>query len=103
MEDDGLAFDVLHEGRTTPVRLHCIGRHNVLNACACFAVGRWAGMTDEEIAEQFEPQCPMYLSPVFGRIDPAEIVEIMKEQKMGSFRLQLQLHKFIWDPNARGV
>ena len=57
----------------------------------------------KEIAEQFKPQCPLYLSPVFGRIEPAEIVEIMKEQHMGGFRLQLQLHKFIWDPNERGV
>ena len=57
----------------------------------------------KEIAEQFRPQCPLYLSPVFGRIEPAEIVEIMKGQHMGDFRLQLQLHKFIWDPNERGV
>ncbi|MBR6107714.1 MAG: putative 7-carboxy-7-deazaguanine synthase QueE [Oscillospiraceae bacterium] len=57
----------------------------------------------KEIAEQYRPQCPLYLSPVFGQIDPAEIVEIMKAQKMGGFRLQLQLHKFIWDPMARGV
>ena len=46
---------------------------------------------------------PLYLSPVFGQIEPAEIVEIMKEQKMTRFRLQLQLHKFIWDPMERGV
>lgn len=57
----------------------------------------------KEIAEQYKPKCPMYLSPVFGRIEPAEIVEIMKAQKMGNFRLQLQLHKFIWDPMERGV
>ena len=57
----------------------------------------------KEIAEQFKPQCPLYLSPVFGRIDPAEIVEIMKAERMGNFHLQLQLHKFIWDPQARGV
>ncbi len=72
--------------------------------CVKFVCGSRADVfRAKEIAEQFEPQCPMYLSPVFGRIDPAEIVEIMKEQKMGSFRLQLQLHKFIWDPTARGV
>ncbi len=57
----------------------------------------------KEIAAQYKPQCPLYLSPVFGRIEPAEIVEIMKAERMGSFRLQLQLHKFIWDPMARGV
>ena len=72
--------------------------------CVKFVCGSRADVfRAKEIAEQFEPQCPMYLSPVFGRIDPVEIVEIMKEQKMGSFRLQLQLHKFIWDPTARGV
>lgn len=72
--------------------------------CVKFVCGSRADVfRAKEIAEQFEPQCPMYLSPVFGRIDPAEIVEIMKEQKMGSFRLQLQLHKFIWNPMARGV
>ena len=56
-----------------------------------------------EIAEKYKPKCPMYLSPVFGRIEPQEIVEIMKELAMGSFRLQLQLHKLIWEPTARGV
>ncbi|MBR6419666.1 MAG: putative 7-carboxy-7-deazaguanine synthase QueE [Oscillospiraceae bacterium] len=48
-------------------------------------------------------KCKIYLSPVFGRIDPAEMVEFMKERKLIGVRLQLQLHKFIWDPNERGV
>lgn len=80
-------FALLREQDT--VKFVCASRADVLRA--------------KEIAAQFRPACPMYLSPVFGRIDPAEIVEIMKEQQMGDFRLQLQLHKFIWDPNARGV
>ena len=72
--------------------------------CVKFVCGSRADVfRAKDIAEQYKPQCPLYLSPVFGRIDPAEIVEIMKEQKMGNFRLQLQLHKFIWDPMARGV
>ncbi len=71
------------------VKFVCGSREDVLRA--------------KQIAEQFRPQCPMYLSPVFGRIDPAEIVEIMKAERMGKFRLQLQLHKFIWDPQATGV
>lgn len=57
----------------------------------------------KEIAEEYHPQCPMYLSAVFGQIEPAEIVDIMKAEQMGNFRLQLQLHKFIWDPMKRGV
>lgn len=80
-------FALLHEADT--VKFVCGSREDVFRA--------------KEIAEQFKPQCPLYLSPVFGRIEPAEIVEIMKEQHMGGFRLQLQLHKFIWDPNERGV
>ena len=80
-------FALLHEADT--VKFVCGSRADVFRA--------------KEIAAQFKPQCPLYLSPVFGRIEPAEIVEIMKEQHMGNFRLQLQLHKFIWDPNERGV
>lgn len=56
-----------------------------------------------EILEEYKPLCSVFLSPVFGRIDPAEMVEFMKERKLGNVRLQLQLHKFIWDPEMRGV
>lgn len=56
-----------------------------------------------EILEKFRPECAVYLSPVFGRIEPAEMVEFMKKRKLGKVRLQLQLHKIIWDPMERGV
>jgi len=45
----------------------------------------------------------VYISPVFGRIRPLEIVDYMKEHRMNDVRLQLQLHKFIWDPGKKGV
>ena len=46
----------------------------------------------------------VYLSPVFGMIEPKEIVEFMQEKKwQNKVRAQLQLHKFFWDPNKRGV
>ena len=48
-------------------------------------------------------RCHVYLSPVFGAIKPAEMVEYMLAQRLNGVRLQLQLHKFIWDPNQRGV
>jgi 7-carboxy-7-deazaguanine synthase len=41
-------------------------------------------------------------SPIFGRIDPRQIVEWMLEDKL-PVRFQLQMHKFIWEPRARGV
>ena len=48
-------------------------------------------------------RCHVYISPVFGKIEPADIVEFMKEKKLNDVRLQLQLHKFIWDKDKRGV
>lgn len=48
-------------------------------------------------------KCGVYLSPVFGGIAPAEMVDFMLERKLNNVNLQLQLHKYIWDPNKRGV
>ena len=48
-------------------------------------------------------RCHVFISPVFGEIDPADIVDFMEEHKMNGVRLQLQLHKFIWEPTRRGV
>ena len=48
-------------------------------------------------------KCTVLISPVFGRIEPAEMVDYLIQNKRNDIRLQLQLHKFIWDPNKRGV
>lgn len=45
----------------------------------------------------------VFISPVFGKIEPREIVEYMIEHDMQDCRIQLQLHKFIWSPDKRGV
>jgi len=42
------------------------------------------------------------LSPIFGKIEPRDIVEWMLADKVPA-RFQLQMHKFIWEPRARGV
>lgn len=59
----------------------------------------------KQVIEKYELQgkCGIYLSPVFGRIEPAEIVEYMMENQLNQVHVQLQLHKFIWAPNQRGV
>ena len=36
-------------------------------------------------------------------IDPQKIVSFILERKLVGVRLQLQLHKYIWDPEKRGV
>lgn len=58
-----------------------------------------------EIIRQYclTDKCHVYLSPVFDRIQPAKMVEFMKEKTLNGVNLQLQLHKFIWSPDERGV
>jgi len=41
-------------------------------------------------------------SPVFGRLTPRELAEWVLRDGL-EVRMGLQLHKFIWDPDARGV
>ena len=48
-------------------------------------------------------KCRVYISPVFGSINPEEIVDFMKENKLNNVNMQLQMHKIIWDPDKRGV
>ena len=48
-------------------------------------------------------KCQIYFSPVFGAINPADIVEFLKIHHLNQVRLQLQLHKFIWNPEEKGV
>ena len=74
--------------------------------CVKFVVSDFGDLERaREISDSFDldKQCSIILSPVFGRIDPKDIVEYMTECKWNSARLQLQLHKFIWPPDMRGV
>lgn len=48
-------------------------------------------------------RCGVLISPVFGQLDPKEIVKYITDNRMNGVRLQLQLHKYIWAPDARGV
>lgn len=45
----------------------------------------------------------IFISPVFGKIEPKDIVNYILEHNMNNCRVQLQLHKYIWDPSQRGV
>lgn len=48
-------------------------------------------------------KCSIYISPVFGKIIPVEIVEFMLKNKLNGINLQLQIHKIIWSPDKKGV
>jgi 7-carboxy-7-deazaguanine synthase len=45
----------------------------------------------------------VYVSPVFGQIQPKDIVDYILTNELNNCRVQLQLHKYIWDPQERGV
>lgn len=45
----------------------------------------------------------VYLSPVFGQMEPARIVEFMQENKLTNATVQVQLHKIIWPNVEKGV
>ena len=48
-------------------------------------------------------KCHVYFSPVFGKIEPREIVDFMIDNNLNDARVQIQMHKVIWDPNQKGV
>lgn len=50
-----------------------------------------------------EIDAQIYVSPVWGKIDPADIVAYLLENKLVYVKVQVQLHKIIFDPDARGV
>lgn len=45
----------------------------------------------------------LFISPVYGTINPKEIVEYMLAQGWNDVNLQFQLHKIIWGQESRGV
>jgi len=47
-------------------------------------------------------RCPVLFSPSFGELDPRQLSEWVLADTL-PVRVQLQLHKFIWDPQTRGV
>ncbi len=60
-----------------------------------------------EIINTYAPKCFIYLSPVFNQMSPQMIVSKTLEWggkvDISRIRVQLQLHKYIWNPSARGV
>ena len=43
------------------------------------------------------------LSPVYGEIKLSDIVDFMVKNNLNDVKYSLQIHKFIWDPEKRGV
>ena len=62
----------------------------------------------KEVLQTLKIKSYVYLSPIFNEIEPRELVEFLKELRdsgidVSKTRVQIQLHKIIWDPMKRGV
>jgi 7-carboxy-7-deazaguanine synthase len=53
-------------------------------------------------AHELERRFTILLSPVFDQVTPVQMAEWLLASGL-QVRLQLQLHKYVWDPHARGV
>ena len=82
--------------------LNELDKHDVLK----FVVGN---ITDLEKARdiivqyKLQGECNIYFSPVFGDIEAKDIVEFILREHLEEVHVQLQLHKFIWEPDRKGV
>jgi 7-carboxy-7-deazaguanine synthase len=78
-----------------------LGRRDAVKFVICDEADyRWAVdvIRTRGLAERSE----VLLSPQHGKVDPRELVSWMLRDRLPA-RLNLQLHKYIWDPEARGV
>lgn len=59
----------------------------------------------QELIEEYGENAPyIYCGTVFGSYEMKDVIDrFMKNPLFKDVRFQLQLHKFIWDPDLRGV
>ena len=60
----------------------------------------WAKDKIEEYS--LDKKCTVLFSPTFGEIDPQQIVGWILAENL-PVRMQMQMHKMIWDPDKQGV
>lgn len=53
--------------------------------------------------KSWENEATPIFSPIFGAIEAARLAEAVKEKGLSRVRVQLQLHKYIWEPTLQGV
>lgn len=51
---------------------------------------------------ELDKRCELLFSVVFGKLEPLQLVNWILEDKL-KVRFQLQMHKFIWHPETKGV
>lgn len=69
-----------------------------------FVVGSKEDMDDaKKVLSLIHSQPNVYFSPVFGKIEPKEIVQYLLDNSLYNCKVQIQMHKVIWNPDERGV
>ncbi|MBC8133882.1 MAG: radical SAM protein, partial [Deltaproteobacteria bacterium] len=91
-------------GEVSRMRLEILdglGRRDAVKFVICDEADyRWASdlIRSRGLAERSE----VLLSPSHGKVDPQDLVAWMLRDRLPA-RLNLQLHKYVWSPDARGV
>lgn len=87
---DRMNWDALRALRTNDVLKFVVGSENDLKQM-------------ETVLAELHTPTEVFVSPVYGQIEAKDIVRYLKEHQLNHVRVQLQLHKYIWDSNLRGV
>lgn len=79
---------------------------NELTSCDVlkFVVGSEEDMCGAlRVIEEMTSKPQIFFSPVFGKIEPSQIVEFLLSKRLYDCRVQIQMHKVIWDSDKKGV
>lgn len=74
--------------------------------CVKFVCGSLADLEKmEQIVKEYQldEKTNVFVSPIFDKIKPVEIADYLIKNKLNNIKLQLQIHKIIWEPGKRGV
>lgn len=88
--EDSMNMDNLEKLRSTDVLKFVVGDRRDLNRVL-------------EIVTDYDIKSQIYVSPVFGTMDLQDLAKFVIENRSLEIKLGLQIHKFIWNPEARGV
>ena len=57
----------------------------------------------KSVLNMYNPTAQVYVSPVFGNIEAKDIVRYVLDNRLYNVKVQLQLHKYIWPSESKGV
>ena len=95
-------YKCLYSGQNNKMNLD-IYKHLTSNDIVKFVVANKEDMEDTLKIVRKYPYLNYYYSPVFGQIELVDIVNFILENALTNAKLQVQLHKIVWDPDMKGV